>query len=152
MITLSSDSKRITCACNVVNLFLRLPEFLSIEEFAHLALHEHEPRFDMLAFRFPSYGREHSSDHAHVAAAEFLMDFGTHQINLSYTDSDNVIIQQETETQYISQSFNFLLYSQAVAVGLLVELLTSGVEHPADILADATLPLTTRFISYNIIT
>ena len=33
--------------------------------------------------------------------------------------------------------FQTLLYSQTVRIGLLVELLTSGAEHRADILADA---------------
>ena len=66
--------------------FFRLQAFSSIEEFAQLALQENEPRFDMLAFRFPSHDSEHSSDHVLVAIAEFLMKFRTHQICLSYAD------------------------------------------------------------------
>ena len=33
------------------------------------------PRFDMLAFRFPSNDREHSNDHAYVAAVDFSDEF-----------------------------------------------------------------------------
>ena len=46
-----------------------------------------------------------SNVHAHVATAEFLMIFWMHQICLSYTDSDNVILQQETETTRVSNLF-----------------------------------------------
>ena len=55
---------------------------------------------------------------------------------LSYTDSDNVTPQKETETIHVS-NVQLLLRSQRVELGLLIEVLTSGVEHPADILADA---------------
>ena len=41
-------------------VFFRLRALLQTEEIAQLALQENEPRFDMLAFRFPSYDREHS--------------------------------------------------------------------------------------------
>ena len=57
---------------------------------------------------------------------------------MSYADSDNAILQQETETGTIHVSnFQLLLYCQPVGPGLLVELLTSGAEHHGDILADA---------------
>ena len=46
-----------------------------------------------------------------------------------------MILQQTIETTHVS-NVQFLLYSQPVALGLLVELLTSGVEYPAEILAD----------------
>ena len=65
-----------------------------------------------------------------VAAAEFLMNFGTHQIYLSFTDSDTVILQHKTETIHVSIC-PLLLNSQPA------EIVTSGVEHSADILADA---------------
>ena len=55
---------------------------------------------------------------------------------LSYTDPDNVTLQQETETIHVS-NVQLLLRSQRVELGLLIEVLTSGVEHPADILAHA---------------
>ena len=42
----------------------------------------------------------------------------------------------ETDSTHVS-TFPFLLYSQPVGLGLLVGLLTSGVEHPAGFLADA---------------
>ena len=90
----------------------------------------------MLSFRFPSCDCEHSSDHVFVAHAEFLMNFRTRQICLSFTESDNVILQQATETIHAS-NFQHPLYSQPVGLGLLVEHLTSGAEHPTDILADA---------------
>ena len=116
----------------------RLPALLSTEELAHLALQEDPPRFDILASRLPSYDREHSSDHVLVANAEFLMYLPSDapDLCLSYTDSDNVILQQETETTHVSK-FQLLLCSQPVGLGLLVELLTRGVEHTADILPDA---------------
>ena len=79
------------------------------------------PRFDMPAFRLPGYHREHSSDHVLVATAEFLMNFRTDQTNLSYTDSDTAILQQETETVHDSE-FQLLLHSQPVGFGLLVKL------------------------------
>ena len=60
-----------------------------------------------------------------------------HQICLSYTDSDNVILQQETQTTHVSL-FQLLLSSQPFGLRLFVELLTSGVEHSADINADAS--------------
>ena len=41
-----------------------------------------------------------------VATAEFLMNYRTHRICLSYTDSDNVI--RETETIHVS---DFQFYS-----------------------------------------
>ena len=83
--------QQITSAFKVVDFFFRLEAFLSTEEFAQLALQENEPRFDTQASRFPSYDREHSSDHVLVATAEFLMNIRTHQICLSCTDSDHVI-------------------------------------------------------------
>ena len=87
----------------------------------------------MLAFRFPIFDDDQSNDHADV---EFMINFRTHQICMSYTYSDNVILQEETETTHV-QNFQLLLFSQAVGLALIVELLRSGVEHPADILADA---------------
>ena len=57
---------------------------------------------------------------------------------MSYADSDDAILQQETETETIHVSnFQLLLYCQPVGPGLLVELLTSAAEHHGDILADA---------------
>ena len=110
----------------------RHQSFLSTDEVAHLALQENEQRFDTQASRFPSCGCEQSAVLAHVATAEFLMNFRTHHTCLSKTNSDNVILQQETDTrQLMSQIFNLF------GLGLVVELLTSAVEHPADILADA---------------
>ena len=53
-----------------------------------------------------------------------------------FTDSNNVILQQQTETTHVP-TFQPFLYSQPVGLGLLVEFQTSGVEHHADILADA---------------
>ena len=47
-----------------------------------------------------------------------------------------MILQQETETTHVSK-IPLLLYSQLDLLGLLVELQTSGVEHPADVLAPA---------------
>ena len=64
------------------------------------------------------------------------MNFRTHQICLSYADSDDVIVQQESETTHVSK-FLLLLHSQPAKLGLHSELVTSGVEHSADILADA---------------
>ena len=51
-------------------------------------------------------------------------------INTIQTDSDNVIPQQVTETTHVSKVQ--LLYSQPVALGLLAELQTLGVEHLAE--------------------
>ena len=90
----------------------------------------------MQAFLFPSYGREHTSGHVPVATAEFLVNFRTHQICLSRTDSDNAILQRKSETTHVS-NFQRLLHSQPVGLELLVELLTHGADLPADILADA---------------
>ena len=54
---------------------------------------------------------------------------------MSYTDSGDVILRQETETTRVSK-FPHLLCSQPAGLRLFfVELLTSGVEHSADILA-----------------
>ena len=64
------------------------------------------------------------------------MIFRTRQICLSYTDADNVVLQQETESIHVSK-FQLLLHSRPVGLGLRVEFLTSGVDHPADILASA---------------
>ena len=61
------------------------------------------------------------------------MNSRTHQISLSYTDSENVVLQQETETTHVAK-LELLLYSQPVRLGLPIE---PGVEHLADILADA---------------
>ena len=47
-----------------------------------------------------------------------------------------MILQQEAETIHAT-NIQLLLYSQSVALGLLVGLLTSGFEHPADIFEDA---------------
>ena len=88
----------------------------------------------MLAFRFLSCDNEQSNVRARVAIAEFLVNFRTHQICLSHTESANVIFQQETETTHVS-NFQFVLYSQPVGLELFVELVTRGVEHPADILS-----------------
>ena len=77
-----------------------------------------------------------SNVRAPVATAELLLNFQTHQICLSFSDSEKVIRQQETETIHVSM-FTLLLYLQPVGLGLLVQLLTSGVQHSADILADA---------------
>ena len=52
---------------------------------------------------------------------------------MSYTDVDTVILQQETKTIHVSK-FELHLYSQPVGLGLLVELLTNGVERLAGIL------------------
>ena len=71
-----------------------------------------------------------------VATAEFLMNFRTHQICSSTKDSDDAILLQETDTIHVSNS-QLLLHLQPVGLGLLVELLTSGAEHPADVLANA---------------
>ena len=117
---------------------VRLPAFVSNEEFAQPALQENEPRFDMQALRFPSCGYEQSNVHAHVATVQFLMNFRTHQMCLSSSDSDHLILQQGTEKLHVSDFLN----SQPVGLGLLAELLTGGVEHPAGTLADARdLPL-----------
>ena len=89
----------------------RLPAFLSTVEFAELALQDDEPRFDILAFRCPSCDSEQQNDHARVAAADFLMNFPTHQICLSKTDHDNVPLQQETDTTDVS-NFPFHLFPQ----------------------------------------
>ena len=51
------------------------------------------------------------------------------------TSSDNVIRQRETETPHASD-FQHFLYSRPIGLGLLVEILTSGAEHHAGILAD----------------
>ena len=53
----------------------------------------------------------------------------------SFSDSDILILQQATEVTHVSK-FQHLLHSQPVGLGLSVELLTRGVEHLADILAD----------------
>ena len=53
-----------------------------------------------------------------------------------HNQTDNVILQQESEPTHVS-IFQLLLHSQPVGLGLLVELLISGAEHPADIVADA---------------
>ena len=92
-------------------------------------LQENEPRFDMLA-------ASSFHDAAVNNTAEFLLTFRTHQISLSVTVSDNVILQQETESIHVSIE-PFLLHSQPVGLGLPFELLTSVVQHPADTLADA---------------
>ena len=76
----------------------------------------------MPALRFPSCDCEQSHN------------FRAHQICLSYTDSDNLILQQESETVRVS-NVQLLLFSQPVGLGLLVELQTSGVEHSAANLA-----------------
>ena len=76
----------------------RLTSFLSTKELSQLALQENEPRVVMLAFCFPSCGYERSNLHSRVATAEFLLNFWTHWICLSWTDSDRVILQQETDT------------------------------------------------------
>ena len=90
----------------------------------------------MQTIRFPTYDREHSSAHVLVATAEFLMKFRTRQICLCYTDSDNAILQQDTETIHVS-NLQPLLHSQPVGFGLHVELLANGAELHADILARA---------------
>ena len=46
-------------------------------------------------FGFPSCGYERSNVHAHVATVR------THQICVSFTDSENVILQEETETIHV---------------------------------------------------
>ena len=84
----------------------------------------------MLTFRRPKYDREQTSDHVLVATAEFLINFPTHQICFSCTDSDIAILQRETETIRDSK-FQLLHNSQPVAFGLLVALLTNGAELPA---------------------
>ena len=66
--------------------------------------------------------------HAHVAIAEFLMNFRTHLICLLCTDSDNVFLQLETHVSNVP----LLLYSQLTGF----ELLTNGVERLAGILED----------------
>ena len=73
----------------------------------------------MQAFRFPSYDYEQSKVHDHVATSEFLM--------MLHSEFDKMILQQEIETIHAS-NVHLLLYSQPVGLGLLVELLTSGVE------------------------
>ena len=77
----------------------------------------------MLTFRLPSYDCEHSSDYVLVATA----------VCLSYTDSDNAILQQKTETTHVS-NFQLPLYSQPVGFGLLVQRLTHDADLPADML------------------
>ena len=57
------------------------------------------------------------------------MNFRPHQVCLSYTDSDNAVVQQETETIRVS-NVQRLLHSQPVGLGLLIEI-------SADFLADA---------------
>ena len=74
--------------------------------------------------------------HAHVSTAQFLMNFRTHHFCLSCTSSDNVTLQQETETAHVS-NFQLLRYSQLVGLGLVVGFLANGVKHHADILEDA---------------
>ena len=60
------------------SIFLfRHQAFLTTEEFAQHALRENEPRFDMLAFRFPSCDGEQSMVRARVATPEFLMNLRT---------------------------------------------------------------------------
>ena len=86
----------------------------------------------MLAFRFLNCDNEQSNVRARVATAEFLVNLRTHQICLSHTKSENVICQQR---QLMSQNFQFVLCSQPVGLGLFVELVTCGVEHPADIIS-----------------
>ena len=85
----------------------RHQSFLSTEEFAQLTLQENEPRFNKLASRFPSCDYEHSNVHAHVATAEFLMNFWTHWICLSQTDGDHVILQPGTKTIHVSNVSSF---------------------------------------------
>ena len=55
---------------------------------------------------------------------------------MSHADPNNVTLQQETETTHVL-CFQLPLHSQPVGLELRIELLTSGVQHPADILADA---------------
>ena len=102
-----------------------LQSFHSTEKIAQLALQESEPRFDILAIRFPIGDYEQSNVHAHVPTAEFPTNVRARQICLSYTDSDDAILQQETETTHVSNVQ--LLYLQTVGLGLLVELQTSGI-------------------------
>ena len=86
----------------------------------------------MLAIRFSNYDHENSSDHALVDTAEFVMNSRKHQICWMCTDPDSVFLPPETDPLHVSK-FPFLLYSQPVGLGLLVELLTSG----ADVLSNA---------------
>ena len=93
---LLSSEELLPVECSAV--VSRFQPFLSTEELAQLAHQENEPRLDTLAFRFPSYDREHAGDRALVATAEFYMNFRMHQTRLSYTESDYFILQKETET------------------------------------------------------
>ena len=94
------------------HVFFPLPAFLSTEEFAQLAIQQNEPRFDMLEFRFPSYDREHSSDHVLVAPAELLINFRTHEICLSFADPDN--------GQFMSQMFDIFSIRNLLDVDFLL--------------------------------
>ena len=62
---------------------------------------------------------ERSNVDAHVATPDLQVSFRTRHVCMASIDSDNVILQQATE------KFG------------LAELQKSGVEHPADVLADA---------------
>ena len=55
---------------------------------------------------------------------------------MSYTDSDKVILLHELETTNVSKCPH-LLHWQPARLELIAELLTIGVAHSADILADA---------------
>ena len=57
---------------------------------------------DISAFPCPSCDNEQPNVPAHAAAAKFLLNFRTHQICLSYTDSDDAILQQDSATTHIS--------------------------------------------------
>ena len=74
--------------------------------------------------------------YTHVATAGFLITFRTHQISLLCKESDNVPFSEKL-TQLMSYILQLLLFSQFADFGLHLELLTSGAEVPADILADA---------------
>ena len=76
-------------------------------------------------------------NHVHVATAEYLINFRTHQICLSFTDSDNVILRQERETTHVSILKTSFSTRNLLDLVYFFELLTSGVEHSADGLADA---------------
>ena len=78
--------------------------------------------------------------HAHVATAEFLMNFRTSQICLQGTESTMFPFQQETDSPHVSK-FLLLLHSQLADFELHFELPTYGVEHIAGILGDVFLIL-----------
>ena len=76
-------------------------------------------------------------NHAIVATAEFRMKFRTHQICMLCTESENVLLQRDTDSfPRLKFSTSSLLFSQLAAFGRHAELTTNGVGRTAGILAD----------------